>query len=130
MPRNGPHAGRGPRNYRRPDARIHEEVCERLTADPWLDARDIEVEVAESRVILRGGVPERAMKHRAEDLADAIFGVADVDNQIRVQRPGGARGRASSEPERPSAGSESRQPERISGGGERHPTGEPGEERH
>ena len=91
MQRTGPHAGRGPRNYRRPDPRIHEEVCERLTADPWVDARDIEVEVVESRVLLRGAVPERSMKHRAEDLADGIFGVTDVDNQIRVQRPGGSR---------------------------------------
>jgi osmotically-inducible protein OsmY len=92
MPRTGPHAGRGPRNYRRPDHRIHEELCERLTDDPWVDARDIEVEVAEARVVLRGAVPDRSMKHRAEDLADSVFGVADVENQIRVQRPGGSRG--------------------------------------
>lgn len=91
--RGGPHAGRGPRGYQRSDARIHEELCERLTADPWLDARDLEVEVSGARVLLRGTVPERAMKHRAEDLADAIFGVAEIENHVRVQRPGGARGR-------------------------------------
>ena len=107
-PRTGPHAGRGPRNYRRPDARIHEDLCERITADPWLDARDIEVEVTEARVILRGAVPDRAMKHRAEDLADGIFGVSDVDNQIRVQRPGGARGRAGDDAARTAAPDESR----------------------
>lgn len=107
-PRTGPHAGRGPRNYRRPDARIHEDLCERITADPWLDARDIEVEVTEARVVLRGAVPDRAMKHRAEDLADGIFGVTDVDNQIRVQRPGGARGRAADEPPRSAAPEEGR----------------------
>ena len=117
-PRTGPHAGRGPRNYRRPDARIHEDLCERITADPWLDARDIEVEVTEARVILRGAVPDRAMKHRAEDLADGIFGVADVDNQIRVQRPGGARGRAGEDAVRPPARDES------------PVSGDPGEDRH
>ena len=108
MPRTGPHAGRGPRNYRRSDARLHEEVCERLTADAWVDARDVEVEVQEARVVLRGVVPQRAMKHRAEDLADAVLGVADVDNQIRVQRPGGARGRAGGEPARDEGREESR----------------------
>ena len=123
-PRTGPHAGRGPRNYRRPDARIHEDLCERITADPWLDARDIEVEVTEARVILRGAVPDRAMKHRAEDLADGIFGVADVDNQIRVQRPGGARGRAGDDAARSAAPDESR----VSG--DPGDTGDTGEDRH
>jgi hypothetical protein len=120
-PRTGPHAGRGPRNYRRPDARIHEDLCERITADPWLDARDVEVEVSEARVILRGAVPDRAMKHRAEDLADGVFGVADVDNQIRVLRPGGARGGAGDDP--------TRSGERGEGRTASDP-GEPSEDRH
>jgi hypothetical protein len=98
----GPHAGRGPRNYRRADARIHEELCERLTADPDVDASDIEVEVTEARVLLRGTVPDRRMKHRAEDLADGLFGVAEVGNQLRVQRPGGPRGTARGSSDDPS----------------------------
>ena len=37
------YAGRGPRGYRRSDDRIGEDVCDRLTDDPALDASGIEV---------------------------------------------------------------------------------------
>ena len=48
----GSHAGRGPRNWRRPDGRILEEISDRLTDDPKLDASDLEVAVA----VLEGDV--------------------------------------------------------------------------
>lgn len=78
--------GRGPRSYRRSDARIYEDVCERLAADPQLDADDITVEVSDRVVTLSGTVPERWMKHRAEDLSDSCRHVQDVQNDIRVVR--------------------------------------------
>lgn len=82
----GPHAGRGPKNYRRSDDRIRDELCDRLTAHPEIDAREIEVEVKEARVVLRGTVPDRRTKHRAEDLADHVLGALEIDNQLRVRR--------------------------------------------
>ena len=82
----GPHAGRGPKNYRRADDRIQEEICDRLMAHPRIDATDIEVEVREGKVVLRGVVPDRGTKHRAEDLVEGVLGVGEVDNQLRVQR--------------------------------------------
>jgi osmotically-inducible protein OsmY len=80
------HAGRGPRRYRRTDERIAEDVNERLTTDPDVDATDIEVMVADGRVILTGTVDDRRTKRLAEIDAEEVWGVTDVDNQLRVTR--------------------------------------------
>ena len=84
--RRGLHAGRGPRNYQRSDERIHEEIIQRLTDHPDIDATDIEVEVKNGEVTLRGTVDERNARYLAEDLADRVWGARDVHNEIRVQR--------------------------------------------
>lgn len=57
-----------------------------------------------------GSVPERAMKRAAEDCAEAIPGVQQVHNRIRVERTsvGGADGfRSSTDPQRSTAGKSS-----------------------
>lgn len=78
------HVGRGPRNYRRTDERIHEDVCERLTEDSRVDAFDIEVRVKDCEVTLTGNVTSREQKRRAEDVAALATGVRDVINELRV----------------------------------------------
>jgi osmotically-inducible protein OsmY len=78
--------GRGPKNYRRSDERIHEDVCERLERDDRVDASDVEVNVNDGIVMMVGTVPDRDMKRRAEDLAESVGGVRDVQNQIHVAR--------------------------------------------
>lgn len=83
---HGPYSGRGPRNFRRSDERIFEEVGELLTRDAWLDASDIEVDVRNGEVHLRGAVQDREAKRRAEDIVENAVGVVDVHNEIRVQR--------------------------------------------
>jgi osmotically-inducible protein OsmY len=80
------HAGRGPRRYRRTDERIAEDVNERLMLDPDVDATDIEVLVADGRVILTGTVDDRRTKRLAEIDAEEVWGVTDVDNQLHVTR--------------------------------------------
>lgn len=80
--------GRGPRSYARSDERIAEDLNERLTEDDLLDASDIEVRCSGGKVVLEGEVADRWMKHRAEDIADACYGVKDVDNRIRVRGRG------------------------------------------
>jgi len=87
--RPGSFAGRGPRNYQRSDERIREEVNERLTDDPRVDASDIEVEVRNGEVILRGRVDERRDKRTAEEVVENLPGVKDVRNELRVERSGG-----------------------------------------
>src|SRR6266568_7060513 len=70
--------GLGPRNYRRSDEQIRAGVCEALTDDPAVDAREIEVRVADEVVTLSGCVPSCAEKRRAEDVALRCRGVHDV----------------------------------------------------
>ena len=82
----GAHRGRGPSGYRRTDERISEEVHERLTDDPWLDASSVDVRVENGEVTLSGTVNEREAKHRAERLIEDMAGVTHVQNNLRVHK--------------------------------------------
>ncbi|WP_310421567.1 BON domain-containing protein [Mycoplana sp. BE70] len=79
------HRGKGPRGYTRSDSRIEEDVNDRLSDDPYLDASDIEVKVSNAEVTLSGHVSSRQDKRRAEDCAEAISGVSNVQNNLRVK---------------------------------------------
>ncbi|HEY9384654.1 MAG TPA: BON domain-containing protein [Gemmatimonadales bacterium] len=83
--RRGRFTGRGPQGYKRTDERIEEDVNEALTMDGDLDAVNIEVKVQAGVVTLTGTVESRQAKRDAEDLAEDVFGVKDVENRIRVQ---------------------------------------------
>ncbi len=78
----GRYAGRGPRNYVRSDSRIFEDVNERLTMHPDIDATNIEVEVADGEVTLRGWVPDRNSRYLAEDAAWTTRGVKNVNDLL------------------------------------------------
>jgi hypothetical protein len=91
----GPYVGVGPRGYRRSDERIREDVCERFAEHGHLDPSDVEVDVREGEVLLNGTVATRAQKRLAEDIADDVFGVAEVHNHLRVARAGGGETRSS-----------------------------------
>jgi len=79
------HRGKGPKGYVRTDERIKEDVNDRLSDDPMLDASDIEVTVASGEITLNGFVTNRQDKRRAEDLAEAVSGVQNVQNNLRVK---------------------------------------------
>ncbi len=81
-----PNRGRGPKSYKRADGRIQEDINDRLTEDPYLDATDIEVSVADGDVTLVGIVLSREDKRRAERLAEEVSGVGDVQNNLRLRR--------------------------------------------
>ena len=81
----GPHRGRGPKAYVRSDGRILDDVSDRLADDSWLDASDIEVQVADGEVTLAGTVEHRRDKRHAEDLAERVSGVKHVQNNLRVR---------------------------------------------
>ncbi|WP_051440915.1 osmotically-inducible protein OsmY (plasmid) [Ensifer sp. WSM1721] len=89
FPEEGQYRGRGPRNYTRSDQRIREDVSDRLTDDPHVDASDIEVTVENGEVTLSGTVMSRPVKHRAEDIAESVSGVRDVQNNLRIQSKAG-----------------------------------------
>jgi hypothetical protein len=78
------HYGKGPKGYKRSDNRISEDLNERLSDDNFLDASGIEVSVVNGDVILTGTVTDRVDKRRAEDIAESISGVTNVENRIRV----------------------------------------------
>jgi hypothetical protein len=79
------HRGRGPKGYKRSDGRIEEDVNDRLTDDPYLDASDVAVAVKDNEVTLSGTVTRREDKRRAEDLAEHVLGVTHVQNNLRVR---------------------------------------------
>jgi BON domain len=81
----GPHAGRGPRDWRRTDERIRDDVCQWMADDPRLDAREIDVRVEDGDVTLEGRVDDRAARRLAEDIAAAVPGVRDVFNRLSTK---------------------------------------------
>jgi osmotically-inducible protein OsmY len=88
----GQFAGRGPKGYKRSDERIREDVCEALTRHGDVDASEIEVKVENGEVTLTGTVSDRQQKRLAEDCVDAIRGIGDVHNQLRVSRDDASQG--------------------------------------
>ncbi len=88
----GPFTGVGPLNYQRSDDKIEEDICDRLTQHGQLDASDVDVDVNNGEVTLKGSVPDRRMKRLAEDLAYNVPGVFDVQNQLRINRQQGQPG--------------------------------------
>jgi osmotically-inducible protein OsmY len=84
---DGPHGGKGPKNFTRTDDRIREMINDKLTDDWQIDASDIEVTVLNGEVTLTGYVNDRIQKRKAEDIAEHISGVKHIENRIRVNRP-------------------------------------------
>jgi len=79
-----PYQGRGPKGYRRSDDRIREDVNDRL-GEGYLDATEVEVMVTSGEVVLTGTVNSRSDKRRAEDIAENVSGVTNVENRLRVR---------------------------------------------
>ena len=84
-PGDGPHRGRGPRGYARPDERIREDVSDLLTEEAQLDPSEVEVTVKDGEVTLDGFVSRKFEKRLAEDWAEEVLGVTHVQNNIRVR---------------------------------------------
>jgi osmotically-inducible protein OsmY len=78
--------GMGPKGYKRADERISDEVHERLTEDPYVDASNISISVSGGEVTLAGTVENREAKHRAERCVEDVAGVNHVQNNLRVDR--------------------------------------------
>jgi osmotically-inducible protein OsmY len=78
------HRGRGPKGHRPTDERLTEIICERLTEDAFIDAREVTVRVDDGEVILEGRVAVRQQKFAIEDVIADIAGVADIHNRLAV----------------------------------------------
>lgn len=77
---------RAPKGYTRSDDRIREDICDRLGTLSGVDPSEVEVAVRDGEVTISGTVRERWQKHQIENTADAISGVKDVHNQLRVKQ--------------------------------------------
>lgn len=95
------HKGKGPKDYQRSESRIREDVSDRLSDDHDLDASDIDVKVSGNEVILTGTVEDREAKRRAEDIAESVSGVSNVQNQLRVGQSSTGSSLSSSTKEKP-----------------------------
>jgi osmotically-inducible protein OsmY len=84
-PGHGRFFGRGPKNYHRTDERIREEICDRLTTHPDIDASDLEIDVAKGVVTMTGTVETSHEKRIADLIADDVAGVDDVNNMVKVR---------------------------------------------
>jgi osmotically-inducible protein OsmY len=78
--------GKGPKDYKRSDERIKEDISDRLTDDDDIDASEINVSVKDCEVTLSGAVDNKDAKRRAEDIAESVSGVREVQNQIHVSK--------------------------------------------
>ena len=81
----GGHRGKGPKSYKRSDDRIKEDVNDRLSDDHHIDASHVEVSISSGEITLSGYVDSKFAKRHAEDLTEAVSGVRNVENRIRVQ---------------------------------------------
>ena len=79
------HYGKGPKNWMRSDELIREDACEALYESYVVDATDIEVQVKEGLVTLKGSVNTRFAKKEAELCVEYLRGVIDVKNELKVR---------------------------------------------
>ena len=84
-PPHGPYRGRGPRGYVRSPARIHEDLCDRLTENPFIDASDVDVTVAGTEVTLGGAVQDTIAMRQAHAIAEEVAGVTHVHNRLQLR---------------------------------------------
>lgn len=76
--------GKAPKNYKKSDDRIRDDVSERLIDDGY-DCSDVEVNCSEGIVTLSGECCSRDTKHGMERSASDVHGVKDVNNQMRLK---------------------------------------------
>lgn len=81
----GTYRGLGPRGYTRSPQRIYEDICDRLTENPFIDASDVEVRVEGLAVTLSGSVDSGIASRQAEQIAAEVVGVSRVHNRLTVR---------------------------------------------
>lgn len=105
----GRHTGLGPRGYRRSDERIREDVCELLTWHGDVDASEMEVDVHDGVVVLRGTADSGRVRRMVEEEVESLPGVRDVQNELRVNQRTGYGSTSGPSPRFPGVSSEARE---------------------
>jgi hypothetical protein len=78
--------GVGPKGYKRSDSKLKEEAYLLLSQDPIIDSTNIHIDVLNNVIYLKGIVDSRRDKKRAEVLVEDIFGLEDVQNQLKIAK--------------------------------------------
>jgi osmotically-inducible protein OsmY len=76
-------AGRGPRGWRRPDADVLDELCERIVR-AGVDASQVAIEVDEGQVWLTGPVESAPARAAIELLAAGVPGIRGVHADVAL----------------------------------------------
>ncbi|HEX4923039.1 MAG TPA: BON domain-containing protein [Bdellovibrionales bacterium] len=84
MEKLGEFFGKGPKGYKRSDDRIREDVNETLWRHPSIDASELEVDVKDGTVTLRGQVDSRRTRRLVEETIEDLPGVSDVIMEVRI----------------------------------------------
>jgi hyperosmotically inducible protein len=66
------------------DVAVTAKVNAALAGDPRLSSLKINVDTVDGRVSLQGFAPDADSRQRATELAKAVEGVKDVDNQLQI----------------------------------------------
>ncbi|MCE3283200.1 MAG: hypothetical protein K0Q66_1937, partial [Chitinophagaceae bacterium] len=72
--------------YQRSDERIKDDLNDRLSDDSFVDASEVDVTVEGCEVVLTGTVDSKEEKRRAEDIAERVSGVKNVENRLKVRK--------------------------------------------
>ena len=80
--------GLGPKSYRRSDEAIEDEIYDALTHNRDVDATDIELEVHDGDVTLKGFIDNKFEKRLAEMVVEQVAGVNNVFNMLRYKQFG------------------------------------------
>jgi hypothetical protein len=70
--------GAGPRNYKRPDEFIIDDLAKALAFDSEIDDEALEIECKDGRILVKGRVDSIAKKNRIETILASILGVKDA----------------------------------------------------
>ena len=76
--------GAGPRNYRRPDPFILDDLAKALAFDSEIDDEQLEIECNDGRILVKGRVDSIAKKNRIETILASILGVQDATFEALV----------------------------------------------
>ncbi|QET03929.1 BON domain-containing protein (plasmid) [Cupriavidus pauculus] len=78
---------RMPKNYRRPDEHVLDNVCERLAMHPGVDVFDVTVHIEAGVIRLVGTVKDRYERRLVEKITEGVWGVRDIENGVRFRDP-------------------------------------------
>lgn len=66
------------------DEKIREDILEALNASPTVEAGDLKVSVVNGVLTLTGVVHTSAIREEAQNLAESVSGIVNIQNNIRL----------------------------------------------